>query len=325
MRLMKFLFLFCLLLQAVPASSESLIIMAWDGAGKINVDRLMAEGRLPNLRQFISDSAVYAPLSPNGSTETAAQWTAAFTGLEAAQTGVLAQYDFAGTIDPTDYNNNTGIFVDMRFFLREVPWEDWVFESITAADPARRFGWFIGKRVLQEAAFGAIPPNTDSSSLRAAGPSGPGCVGPADGYIFDLESDALTFMAGGGEYLMLVHTNPDHAGHHCGENSAEYEDDIVRSDDLLGVLRAADPNAKILVLTDHGFDEQGTHPTRNGHPNAPDLWLATDIGIDIAFRHGWPARAEMRDVAITLLDWYGLPWAQRVPQMRGKTLLPPAP
>jgi len=78
------------------------------------------------------------------------------------------------------------------------------------------------------------------------------------------------------------------------------------------------PQTKVIVMADHGFD-----PGSNVHLNAPDAWMATDLPVDAAYyqQPNQQAFATPRDVATMLLQYFGVNWRVRSPQMRGKPLL----
>jgi hypothetical protein len=68
-----------------------------------------------------------------------------------------------------------------------------------------------------------------------------------------------------------------------------------------------------MVISDHGFDGAEFR-----HLNAPWSWCATDIPL----RHRWgDGGATTVDVYPTVLEWFGLPLRDELPQLRGRSLL----
>jgi bisphosphoglycerate-independent phosphoglycerate mutase (AlkP superfamily) len=119
--------------------------------------------------------------------------------------------------------------------------------------------------------------------------------------------------------LLFLHVNPDDYGHLYGENSQQYAQEFVRADTLLGqILQVLSSNTKVIVMTDHGLDEGSII-----HANAPDAWMATNLPVHPLYYQQKNQRAfgTMRDVAPTVLDYYGIDYKSRVPQIRGKSLL----
>ena len=108
--------------------------------------------------------------------------------------------------------------------------------------------------------------------------------------------------------------DPDRSGHIYGENSREYEEAMILCDQGLARLLAkleelniAD-ETRVLVCTDHGFDEGATV-----HNRAPDAWLVSDLP-DVV-RDG-----VQHDVAPTLYAVLGIPYETFEPPLAGHAL-----
>ena len=138
-----------------------------------------------------------------------------------------------------------------------------------------------------------------------------------DNYIVTLSQKAISFVQQNTEYMVFLQVNQDYYGHRFGENSVRYRQEFERADYLLGeIIKYIDRNnAKIIVLSDHGFDEGKTV-----HYDAHDNFMVTDLPLKPFYCNG-ETTGTMRDVANTILDYYGTDWTSRKPTMRGKSLL----
>ncbi len=122
-------------------------------------------------------------------------------------------------------------------------------------------------------------------------------------------------------FVLFVHTDPDRYGHLHGENSDRYLREFVRADRALGKISALVPDANIIVVADHGFDEGMME-----HWDAPDSWMATNLPVKEIYRHRGEAMATMRDVAKAIYKHYGitpLPMGKEkaFPTLRGVDIL----
>jgi hypothetical protein len=126
--------------------------------------------------------------------------------------------------------------------------------------------------------------------------------------------------AGNKRFAAFVHfSDPDHAGHASGENSAEYENAIVLCDEWLGRLtqwlkhRNLYESTRVYVTTDHGFNEDA-----KGHSFAPRSWLATNDNAIIKGGH-------QHDLALTMLLRMGIDLAGMKPAYPGRSMVISAP
>jgi hypothetical protein len=119
-------------------------------------------------------------------------------------------------------------------------------------------------------------------------------------------------------FFFFVHfADVDHKGHGFGENSKEYNDALISSDQWTGKiidkLKALGLYGQTLVYVtaDHGFDED-----QKSHRNAPYVFLGTN---DARVLHG----GTRADVAPTILERFGLDLAKIEPALDGKPLTRP--
>jgi predicted AlkP superfamily phosphohydrolase/phosphomutase len=317
--------LLSLALAGPSLAAESLFIMGWDGAGLVNINRLLDENKLPNLQALLDSGSQIVPLESIGRTETGTAWANAFTGLTYDQTGVLGlrNYDdfFDGELD-RGYNAVTGLYVGMQYWYVKLPFEHTIFSHLKGRPS--RLGWFTSKRLLYE--DDPLEPDRPSGlweevaqQAQAKWLSKPNEDG--DDYIDILGEKALQFLDlfSNRTFTLFLHVDPDFYGHQSGENSLEYEAEFIRSDVWLGTIMAQLNLAetRIIVMADHGFNEDAS-----GHPFAPDAWMITDIPIDPAYvqQPDQKAFGTLRDVAPTILQHFGFDWKSFFPDMRGKSL-----
>jgi predicted AlkP superfamily pyrophosphatase or phosphodiesterase len=293
------------------AAGENLIMMGWDGAGLNNVNVMLKEGKLPNLAALLNNGAHLVPLEVIANTVTQSSWTQAFTGLTYDQTGVLGNGNFAiryGEKFSTEFSKGAQVFNGLNFYIRRVPFEHTIVKAIKEKDI--KIGWFSAKQL---GALDDIRYNADKSQIAMGSTKG-------DNYLSILSDGVIRFISGKRDYFLFFLTSPDYYGHIYGENGDRYLQEIVRSDEALGIImqHLDREKTRVIVIADHGFDEN-----KKSHYNAPDSWMVTDLPIHSAYWLQEKQRAfgTVRDVAPTILEWYGIDYKSRVPQIRGKSLL----
>lgn len=272
--------------------AESLVVIGWDGAGSRNVIPLLEQGKLPGLQSILDRGGVFADIETISRTVTVPTWTVIWTGLTSDQTGVATNKDTK----------------------KRVPIGDIIVKQIR--DRGYKVGWLVSKDFLWEKSpLQSVMANVDAGGLSNAH-TDDGCT---DGYINSLNDGAIQFIMEnrGNDFLLFIHTNPDCYGHRDGENSERYLYEFVRSDQLVqNILSVIDDNTKIIVLTDHGFDE-GAYE----HNSAPDLWIVTDVPLKSVYYNG-ENRGTTRDVPFTILDYFKIyDWRDNPSKNRGKSML----
>lgn len=311
---MRILFAIIFVLFIVTSSySENLFVMGWDGAGKINIDRLLQEGKLPNLQAFINGGACYMPLESLGYTISIANWGVLFTGLTYDQSGILGNAKYVrGTSIDTAYNFNHYVVPGLAKWLYVIPYNYTIIRAID--DKGHKIGWFVSKNSLSSlencTPLAKIAQNADSYRWVDAQQN-------PQTYIEEIGQETVNFISTNNDYFIFLHVNPDHFGHTYGENSLEYENEFIRADYWLGMIMSVinRSNTKVIIVTDHGFDE-GLYI----HANASDLWWATDLPVKNIYRQG-EAIGTVRDLSNTILSYYGVDWKSRTPKLRGKSLI----
>lgn len=288
-------------LFAQSANRGPLVVVGWDGAGLNNVAPMMAAGRLPNL-STVAAAGQLIPIKPLCTTLTAPTWTICFTGLTPDVTGVMGNRRYQDQVLTSPRS--------ALVWLRHTRYSSEVINS-TLQENGIKVGWFVSKMFLAD--YPAVSPLYYAATMADGFAMEHPNYNPQ--YLEDLLLKAEEFiLAQIGNYMCFLHLNPDKWGHTYGENSPEYLAEFERCDRALGRLLELQQaqGFKIMVLTDHGFNE-GTHH----HVSAPDLWLATDIPLAAEWRNG--GEATIRDVPMTILDYFGLPKHHR--QAYGQSLL----
>lgn len=315
--------LLILLLLSSPVSAKGLVVIGWDGAGMNNVKQMMDAGKLPNLKSFLNAGGRLCPVEIHARTNTATEWSVLWTGLSYDQTGVLGIRSYEkwirrqGAIDrPLLYDGATSISEGTNFWVRNIPYKDTILDDLQAAGV--KIGWFVSKRLLgrrdSETPLSRIAQNADDFLLSEPNRKHP------ESYLERLTEAAIRFIGAHKDFMVFIHLDPDDFGHWRGENSPEYLDHIRLCDRYLGkVLAAIAPDTRVIVTADHGFDEGA-----RAHKNAADGWMVTTLPVYGGYglksgRHR--AFATIRDLAPTILQWFGIDWALMVPELRGKSLL----
>jgi hypothetical protein len=336
-----------------PVMTHNAMLVGWDGAHRDHVKKLLAEGKLPNLKALIEQGSLVDVDVTSGATDTKAGWTQILTGYRPQVTGV--------------YNNGR---------YRDVPQGYSIFERLRAQYGAEKIATVavIGKKShcgeINAPFKKPLPATTDAKSPDQPPPAEPvgkkGRKGAqaekqpgakkakplgreveeggvkyrvfdgspyytmhnnVDQWHFGLMEDqkvgdkALEMLDQYGKkpFFFFVHfAEVDHSGHRHGEPSQEYDDAIVSGDRQLGrmieKLKALGVYDKTLIYV---TADHGFDVGAKGHHNAPYVFLATN--------DKQVTRAGMRvDVAPTVLDRLGIDLAKIQPALDGESLAGPA-
>ncbi len=315
---------------------RNLFIMGWDGAGLNNVRPMLENGSLVSLRRFINrEGGKLCPLETLSKTNTVTGWTQYFTGLTYDQSGIIGndRYGLSGLLTPEEIIDSrapeSGVYRKFNFWVTQLPYEQFFVRHLQ--DAGFKIGWVVSKHYLgrdkrnetKNSPFKHVVENVDFYSLYSpmCRDGDPDLSGDNDDYIFKIRQDAVNFIKATPEpWVLFVHTDPDYYGHRYGEKGKRYLDEFERSDNVFGrILSNIDlSNTNVIVTADHGFDEG-----KEGHQDADDLWMVTNLPVHSAYldQKNQKAFGTMRDLAPTVLSYYGIDYSSFIPRLRGKSLL----
>lgn len=317
----------------VEAAEEvkNLILVGWDGAGLRNIQILLDQGKLPNLKKFITSGGGHlCPIEVVERTDTFSSWTQVLTGIGFDFTGVT------GLIAPSQFpcekfysSNPIPMACDAKcLYMSHTAWVSHVPRDWSIHYRIKQEGYFTAYFVSKTFLFNyyAVNPLADIvSGFDAKAYHAPNFSVDLriDNYVDQITDKVINIMNLQKKFFIFAHYNQDEYGHKHGENGWRYLYEFVRADEQLGkILANRNPeNTKIIVTTDHGFNENAYL-----HPFAPDGWLASDLPIHHLYWQQEDQRAigTLRDIAPTILDWYGIDYRlplPGVPPIRGKSLL----
>ncbi len=140
------------LIGAVLAS-PSLIIVSWDGGADWVIDRLLAEGRLPNMAEIARTGAVAEGIIPPFPSKTAVGHVALFTGTDPSRNGVT------GNVVPLMPRSAHTLLESQRGFAGEAHTADPFWVSMALG----------GKKAVALSAAGSYPPGPDQARIKAGG------------------------------------------------------------------------------------------------------------------------------------------------------------
>jgi hypothetical protein len=276
--------------SGVPYSQ--MVVMAWDGAQMAHVQDMMAEGKLPELTKVVGEGGMAPTWITTHCTATLAGFAEILCGYPPTITGCYG------------VQNHRPIQRDLHVFHRLKQHFAGNITTVYIVGKAKRLSVAPGGPHYE-----ARPDMDVCYAERARDNEHVGSL--AMKYLDELANPGTNF------FYFIHFKEPDCDGHRYGENSAEYEHDMMVLDGWLGQFRAklqekgVAGTTAVCVLTDHGFDEG-----QRTHQYAPDAWMATN----------WTTMLEgdMRDVAPTILAAYGIDLDQYDPPLPGRPLWLPA-
>lgn len=318
------------------SSPRNLILIGWDGTQREHLLDLLRSGKMPNLKALIDQGCLVPTQVTTGPTQTKSGWAEILTGQNALSLGILSNRDYQpipkgltvferlkahfgpeklatifiggksyniGSRGPHEVCENC-LGRDSVTHRSSFYWEKDRFkvanEPLTTRDgkPPRwvpRAGepFLHAREALDEYEVGLGPAEN---------------VGPRALHLLNKYRDR--------RFLAFIHfEEPDEPGHLHGENSPAYGQALMTVDGWLGriVSRLKElglhDRTTVFVTTDHGMDEGGFE-----HAQAPDTFLATN--------HKGPLRTgDRKDIAPTILDYFGVNTATIRPPLEGLSLV----
>jgi hypothetical protein len=313
---------------------RNVVLIGWDGAQREHVQQCLSRGELPNLAA-LGKAGALVDIDISETTDTKAGWSQILTGYSAKITGVYSNSHYQPI--PQGYT----IFerLEQHFGAHAVATLAVIGkDQHVGNDPPQRIrlnaagdapanglkkGQAARKAWRKKMAQGKVVEEDGAKYLET-----PGCPYYITQNSMDLFQNGLhkNDVVGaralevlehykGQRFFFFVHfADVDHKGHGFGENSKEYNDALISSDQWTGKIidklreLGIDADTTIYVTADHGFDEG-----MRQHRDAPYVFLGTN---DRAV-----TRAGNRmDIAPTIMQRLGLDLGSFTPPLSGKPL-----
>lgn len=222
-------------------SKKQFILIGVDGMQYEHYAIMLAEGKLPNYKRLIENGiSATARITGHSETSTAPGNAELFTGLPSSVTTIA--------------DNSCE---------KTIPKGLTIFERLRAHDASIRLGLIYGKKncYVPEAVLSNAKAvvhwwlDTDQYEHRQY-------ISAAYADSRDVSAKALEFLKKNKSrsfFLTMYFGGPDAAGHAYGENSKEYAEALINTDQALGVLldwmQEKDLKTPIILTSDHGWNE----------------------------------------------------------------------
>ena len=301
---------------------RNIILIGWDGAQRAHVKECLGRNELPNLKR-LSEEGTLVEIDIEGTTDTKAGWTQILTGYYPKVTGVYSNQNY----QPIPKGLSVFERLEKHFGADGIVTMAVIGKSkhVDANGPTKvkvTEGNEPGKKNKRKNRGTIIEENGVKYRVTPGKPY----YYTKDG--MDLfENGLVTNVRVGTRSLELIEKNKDKRffmfvhfaevdtkGHKFGENSKEYNDALISSDEWtgkimkkLGALGLYDKTL-IYVTADHGFDEG-----MKAHKNAPYVFLGTNDKKVI--RNGL-----RQDITPTILERFGVDVSKLEPPLDGVSL-----
>lgn len=301
---------------------KRVILIGWDGTQRSRLKEMLAQSKLPNLKQLISEGSLIDLNIFLGDTSTKAGWAEILTGLGPVRTGV--------------YKN--------RVEYKPIPLGYTIFERLEE---------YFGKENIATVFLAGKKHNLGSRGPHKVWPKGPKGIWyneyawgkyalkqkdirKMEGEPYMLAKTRIDYFENGlGKaeqvgpkilnyikklkderfFIFVQFEEPDELGHAFGEQSTPYSKGLIMNDrwlgkivELLKILKLYD-NTLIYVVSDHGFSKGAKE-----HNYAPETFLATND------RRIKKKTAGRKDIAPTILRRLGLNIKDLNPPLEGHSL-----
>lgn len=304
---------------------ESIVVVGVDGVSKSTVELLLQQRRLPGFQKLMDrPDGKFGPLFIEGFTLTVPSWTEFFTGLSLDQTGVIGNNNLriAQNIPEEDFpkwDPRAKVYRGISYWVEQIP-VSWTLMNLFQKN---------GHKVFFNSSKYYLSGNEDlcpfAQSLKGSCEHIP-VKEPkefGDSYLDELSRISANHIkkskSEGSDFFLFVHLNPDFYAHHYGGDSIRHKEEVVRCSQVLeDLMTVADKrNTKFLVLSDHGFQPDGSRI----HMNSEEAWFITDLPIHPDYSTNPRAVARMRDLTQTLISYFHLTPDPEAPRIRGRSLL----
>ena len=275
------------------SGSKNVLIIGWDGAGKVEVKQLLNEGNLPNLENLVSEGTITS-IDILRFTDTKAGWSQILTGYNPEKTKV--------------YNNNKFTAIPAGWTILERLEKDSVYTAFIAGKGAN-----VG--ALKQPTNGKLQPyyytkgNIDFYQNELGANEKVASIA-----LEKIESNVAQ------QLMMFIHfEEPDKQYHQYKGVGTQYMDAIKDDDYWLGViidkLKELDiyDNTLVYVVSDHSVNYIDDIWVKAQHQDAPYSFLATND--DSIIRRG-----DRIDIAPTIYETLGIDWESYTPALDGYPL-----
>jgi Type I phosphodiesterase / nucleotide pyrophosphatase len=303
--------------------ARNLILVGWDGCLKDDVDRLLAQGLLPNVARLRSQGQMVDTHVTHSRTETKPGWAEILTGYGPSTTGVVDNRSVYGAI-PEGYT----VFERLKQQGGATP-----IKTIFLAGKSQNLGT-RGRHKVR--VHGQRKTWYDETLWTPEEARMPDVVehqaepyyyswrhvdvfknGLGDGqFVGQAAIEAIRLCRGQRFFLFAHFWEPDESGHDYGEGSSQYLQAMVANDQWLGrIMEALEQqglatSTRVYLTTDHGFDRGA-----RTHGDAPHTFVVTN--------DTWPLRqdGDRKDITPTVLERLGVDIERIVPRLEGSSLL----
>ncbi len=294
--------------------ARHVVLVGWDGVRIESVERLLAQGELPNLAAVLKTGSLVRVEIREGKTETKPGWAQILTGLDINPVGVISNKNYRALPKGTTVGEMLREQFGAKVHVVHIAAKP---QNLSGRGPHR----VCGNCVLRDPVTKEEADWHNEFTKVPTVDGGPKKLEYRDGEpFFHLAQVADWFQTGlrkaplvvdsfrqslktlGGKRLFaLVHfEETDDTSHMHGWHSVEQKKAILLMDRSLGELmqvireRGIEKDTVVLVTSDHGFDDLAPFT----HRQAPHVFLAAN-------RNVLKRPGDRRDVAPTLLDLFG--------------------
>ena len=327
-------------LQLARPATKNVLVIGWDGTQWHTLKKLFDEGKLPNLKKFVSDGRLMQMNIKQGRTQTKPGWAQIFTGYFTTTLGVLSNKKY-GPI-PTGYTvfervkkyiGNEAVkvvYLSGKIVNTGGSGPHHICINCYSRDPITdRLTYFWQKRTEAQVLPVYKGKRTNGKRKFAYRKGAPFYVSKnAMDYFSDkqglgpeIKKKSLAFLEKyhKDRFLMFFHfKEPDEEGHVYGSNSKEYKDKMIQNDRYLGEIMDKMKDLGIyketttIITSDHGFDYNA-----KTHARAPE----TIFAINKPFIKKDLKHADRVNVAPTILELFGINPRYLVPFLHGESMV----
>lgn len=234
----------------IAKDTRQFILIGVDGMQYDHFTTMLSTGKLPNYQRLIDNGgiATSAQIAGHIETSTAPGNAEIFTGLPSSITTIT--------------DNSCG---------KSIPEGLTVFERLYGGDSSIALGLIYGKNTcyvpqsLLAHAKPIIPWWFDMNNF-----SPKSYISPSYADSKDISLKALEFLnlnKKNSFFLTIYYGVPDAAGHTYGENSTQYDEALINTDQALGILldwmKENDSKISMIITSDHGWNEGTTEHSQN--------------------------------------------------------------